>query len=193
MTPLGERSRQSNFTVTIVSYVIGCLIGGAALGAAAGGAGSIVHVQLLPGRPIAWAALAVVGALADLRPVPWLRVPTHRRQVRERWFRMYRNWVYGLGFGVQLGLGFVTVINSSLVYLAALAAFLVGSLPAGLVIGVVFGAARAAALLPAAAVRRPDDLIRMTRVIDELDKPVRKGAATVAGLTAIAVVTLTLV
>ena len=106
---------------------------------------------------------------------------------------MYRNWVYGLGFGVQLGLGFVTVINSSLVYLAALAALLVGSLPAGLVIGVVFGAARAAALLPAAAVRRPDDLIRMTRVIDELDKPVRKGAATVAGLTAVAVVTLTLV
>ena len=32
------------------------------------------------------------------------------------WLGRYRSWVYGLGFGVQLGAGVTTVVVSSAVY-----------------------------------------------------------------------------
>ena len=37
-------------------------------------------------------------------------VPGPRRQVDERWLDRYRGWVYGVGYGSQLGLGIVTVV-----------------------------------------------------------------------------------
>ena len=45
--------------------------------------------------------------------------PGPRRQVNERWLDEYRGWVYGLGFGAQLGLGVTTVITSAATYVGA--------------------------------------------------------------------------
>ena len=53
-------------------------------------------------------------------------VPGPRRQVDERWLDEYRGWVYGAGYGAQLGLGVTTVVSSAATYVALLAAFLTG-------------------------------------------------------------------
>ena len=70
----------------------------------------------------------------------------------------YRSWVYGLGFGVQLGLGVVTIVTTSAIYAMLLAAALSGSAAAGALIGGVFGFVRAAVVFAVAGVKRPEQL-----------------------------------
>ena len=36
-----------------------------------------------------------------------------RRQVNEDWMARYRGWAYGAGFGLQLGLGVVTIVTTA--------------------------------------------------------------------------------
>jgi hypothetical protein len=68
------------------------------------------------------------------------RTPGPRRQVDERWLDRYRGWVYGLGYGAQLGVGVTTVIVSSAVYVVPVAAFLSARPSTGGAIGAVAGA-----------------------------------------------------
>ena len=75
----------------------------------------------------------------------------------------YRGWVFGLGFGVQLGAGVVTIVTVSAVYATILAEFLSRSVATGAGIGLTFGVARAVTLLPAAGVRSPGALARVGR------------------------------
>src|SRR3712207_7302704 len=70
----------------------------------------------------ALSVLCLVGIAVDA-PVRRLRLPTTRRQVDPGWITLYRNQVYGLGFGFQLGLGVVTIVTTSATYLCLLAAF----------------------------------------------------------------------
>jgi hypothetical protein len=53
---------------------------------------------------------ALVALALDLSPRP---VPGPRRQVDDRWRDQYRGWVYGLGYGVQLGVGVTTIVSSA--------------------------------------------------------------------------------
>jgi hypothetical protein len=69
--------------------------------------------------------------------------------------------VYGVGFGFQLGLGVVTVVTTSAVYLVFAAAALSGSPAAGALIGATFGVVRWLSVLPGRWVRRSADLVRM--------------------------------
>ncbi len=153
ITPLGERGRSNRWSLTVGAYVAGSLLGGALLGAALGAAGS-----LLPGAPrIALAVLAVaalVGLVVELETTR-LRLPTNHRQVNERWLDEYRGWVYGLGYGFQLGLGLVTIVTSAATYLTFLAALLCHSVLGGLAIGMAFGLARALPVLLTGSVRHP--------------------------------------
>jgi hypothetical protein len=80
-------------------------------------------------------ALAVIAALFVDVGSFGLRVPTVRRQVDEGWRAGYRGWVWGFGYGIQLGAGVVTVVTTSTVYVTWLAAALSGSAVAGAVIG----------------------------------------------------------
>jgi hypothetical protein len=151
ITPLGERGRQARWAVTVGAYLLGSAAAGAALGALAGLLGRAVLEDVGTGPRLAvLAAAGLLGALADSGRTP-LRLPTVRRQVDDAWMQRYRGWVYGLGFGLQLGLGVVTIVTSATVYLTFLAAFLTGSPTAGALVGLAFGAARA---LPVLAVRR---------------------------------------
>ncbi|MDX6664692.1 MAG: hypothetical protein QOG68_898 [Solirubrobacteraceae bacterium] len=150
ITPLGERSRGFSWRITATAFAIGALAGGAAVGAAAGLIGSAVP----DGRPWRYgAALLAAGlALAHDLLAAGSRPPGTRRQVDEDWLTRYRGWVYGLGFGVQLGGGVVTIVSSAATYAAFAACVLSGDVAAGAVIGTVFGAVRAAAILPAGRV-----------------------------------------
>src|ERR1700683_1402386 len=127
ITPLGERGRNSRWGVTVSAFVIGSSVAGALLGASAGGIGALLDDQSLAFslRLLVLVGAALVGVALDLG-LGGTRLPSVARQVNEDWMRSYRGWVYGVGFGFQLGLGLVTVVSASAVYLAFLAALLSG-------------------------------------------------------------------
>ena len=110
ITPLGERGRGRRWGRTVTAYVVGSALGGAAAGAAAGALGGMVQRAAPAGAGLLWfaAAAALTGAAVDAAlaaaALPWKRLPGPRRQVNEEWLTRYRGWVYGAGFGVQLGL-----------------------------------------------------------------------------------------
>ena len=69
---------------------------------------------------------AVVSVFSDLG-VKGFRLPRHGRQVDRLWLDHYRSWVYGTGFGWQIGVGLATYIVTTAVYLTVLIAILTGS------------------------------------------------------------------
>jgi hypothetical protein len=148
--PLGERARGNRWGLTVASYLAGSLSGGAALGALVGSAGLRAPAVMIAGLCIAAAAVDASGR----------RLPGFRRQVDENWLPRYRGWVYGMGFGFQLGLGLVTIVTTAAVYLTFALALLSGSAAAGALIGAAFGVARALPLLALARVDRPARLRR---------------------------------
>ena len=104
ISPLGERARASRWWLTTAAYLIGSLAGGsrsagspALVRGARALARSAVGAQLV-------AALLAVGLVLDLRSGGHA-LPSWRRQVDEQWLTRYRGWVYGVGFGAQLGFG----------------------------------------------------------------------------------------
>jgi hypothetical protein len=86
------------------------------------------------------------------------RLPLTRRQVNEDWLTRYRGWVYGVGFGAQLGLGFVTLVACGAIYAAMAIEVVSGSAISGAIVGAAFGATKAGTLLPTRAARDPDGL-----------------------------------
>jgi hypothetical protein len=87
----------------------------------------------------------------DLSPAAQ-HVPSWRRQVDERWLTTYRGWVYGAGYGLQLGAGVATIIPASTTYVVGLAALLTARRPRARSSGRSFGATRALPLLLTARV-----------------------------------------
>jgi hypothetical protein len=183
ITPLGERGRGQRWGLTSAWLFTGHVLGGAALGALLAAVGATLRT--LVGPPDASTAVAVValvavaGAAIDLAG---RRLPG-TRQVDERWLTTYRGWVYGLGFGVQLGFGLVTVVNTALLG-AVLVAGVTVSAPAALVLGVVYGITRGVMATATGWVRSLERLRRLHRWLDRSDVGVRRGAATVAALAA---------
>jgi hypothetical protein len=168
ITPLGERGRRNRWSVTAGAYMVGVVAGGAALGAAAGLIGRALAVLAWPSpsqRLLITGILTATALALDL-PVAGLRLPTIRRQVNEDWLATYRGWVYGFGFGIQLGVGLVTIVSTAAVYLAVAVAFLSGSVTGGLLIGAVFGLARALPLLATRRVTTPSALGGFHRRLD---------------------------
>jgi len=165
ITPLGERGRGRRWSRTAVAYIAGSVSAGAAIGAVLGGLGAAVAGVVDPSRTVVALALGVLcalGVVLDLRLLG-LRLPTVRRQVDENWLSAYRGWVVGVGFGAQLGLGVVTIVTTSAVYVMLALAALTGSVAAGLAIGAVFGLVRALPILAVRHVRTPAELVVVHR------------------------------
>jgi hypothetical protein len=182
ITPLGERGRHSRWGLTMAAFLVGGVAGGVMAGAAIGltGAGLLAALGSAGSAPavrvLVLAGVALAAAAFDLRILPF-GLPTIHRQVDERWLQRYRGWVYGVGFGFQLGLGVVTIVVTAAVYAAFAAAFLTGSLAGGALIGGVFGLARSATLFSGARVRRPDQLAALGRRLRRFDTASRRSAA----------------
>ena len=175
ITPLGERGRGNRWGVTIAAYLVGSVLGGVTTGAVLGLLGSPL-VGLLPATAVlglAAAACLAAGAL-DLSRV---RLPGGARQVDEDWLSRYRGWVYGVGFGYQLGLGVVTVVTSAATYAFLLVALLSGGPLAGALLGAAFGLARA---LPALGLRRATDPERLRSLARRLERRARTAARATA-------------
>jgi MFS family permease len=185
ITPLGERGRGQRYGLTVAAFAAGAVTAGAAIGALLGLAGS----ALPDGGWRLTTLLGAVGAgLALDAGVLGLRVPTVRRQVNEDWLGRYRGWVYGLGFGGQLGAGVATIVTTAATYAALLAALLAGSWAGGLAVGAAFGAVRAVAILPAARVRTVAALGALSGALGRLEPAARRAA--LAGQAGVAVALL---
>ena len=177
--PLGERARHSRWGITVSAYLAGSLAGGALAGGVLGLAGELVWSLLRPIPQLVALLVLLVGATGMALDLGWGKLPTIRRQVNEDWLARYRGWVYGAGFGFQLGLGVVTIVSSAAVYATFALALLAGSVPAGLAIGGTFGLVRGAAVLAAARVREPGQLRALHRRMQHL-APVARGTAVAA-------------
>ena len=188
ITPLGERGRGSRWWLTVSAYVVGSSIAALATGASFGWVGSVLAGDLeLQMRFALLATGVLLGVALDLGALG-LHLPTIRRQVDEDWRTSYRGWVWGLGFGLQLGTGMVTIVTSSTVYAMWLAAFLTGGAAAGAAVGLAFGLARSLPVLAVARVRSPDQLLRVDGVLGRLAGSARRG--TLAAGASLAVVSL---
>jgi hypothetical protein len=171
ISPLGERARNSRWWLTTTAYLIGSLAGGLAMGGLAAALGSTLPDAVRTSRwtLVLVAVLLLVGLVFDLRGPQSL--PSWRRQVNVDWLTRYRGWVYGVGFGAQLGFGVVTIITSATTYAVVLLAALTGQPGAGLAIGATFGVVRALPSLLMARVADRDDLHRVFLRVEQWTNP----------------------
>ena len=158
ISPLGERARGNRWGLTAACYVGASVVGGASMGGLLGAVGELAF----PPLPLLAAAVLLVCAFADLTGL----MPRGRRQVDEDWLTRYRGWVYGSGFGFQLGLGVVTIVTSAATYAVLALALLAGSFGVGLAVGATFGLVRA---LPLLALRAADTPTAVRVAAQQLD------------------------
>ncbi|HLM19228.1 MAG TPA: hypothetical protein VK549_15515, partial [Acidimicrobiia bacterium] len=143
LTPVGEASRGYRYRTTATWFVLGAVVGGATIGAAMAALAAGVSAIGITSTALLGiaAAFAVLGATID-SGVLGVAPPFFKRQVNEYWLSKYRAWVYGSGFGWQIGAGVTTYIMTAAVFVTvAFGALTVGPV-AAMVLGVVFGLAR---------------------------------------------------
>lgn len=193
ITPLGEQGRGNRFGVTATWFILGATLGGLTLGLGAALLAAVVGLFGIS-APVALAVggvLAVLAAAADAR-LFGLAVPYHRRQVNEYWLDDYRPWVYGGGFGWQIGVGFATyIMTSAIVLLVALAA-LTGEPLVALGLGTLFGFGRGLGVLPGARLTTPAKLAAFHTKFDgraELSRKLVIGVQLVVAVISIGAVT----
>lgn len=151
--PLGERARGQRFSVTVVALTVGSIGGAAIFGALLGGLGSLLgNVGTVTTRAAVVVVAATIAAWVDGRA---RSVPSLHRQVNEDWLTQYRGWVYGLGFGAQLGVGVLTIVTTAAVYLTWIAAAMTASPRGGMLVGASFGLARSGPMFASAALVTP--------------------------------------
>lgn len=196
ITPLGERGRGNRWALTATAYVVASTIGGVVGGSVLGLGGLALRAGLHPTGAAVFSVIAVVCVAAMLVELhPAARLPTTRRQVNERWLEAYRGWVYGAGFGFQLGLGLVTIVTSAAVFamaaLAVIAGF-AGALTGAMIIGGAFGLARS---LPILAFRNVSDGLALQnrhRRLHAAAAGAQRAAAATLGVIAAAALALAL-
>ncbi len=158
--PFGERSRNNRYSITVAAYVIGSTLGGALAGAGFGVLGSALRSAVEIDQSLILtigASLAALGIAFDLG-LGGLKLPSLHRQVNEDWLTTYRSWVYGLGWGLQLGFGLMTIVPSASIYMMFALILLNGSWLGGIVVGTFFGLARASMIFMMVRVDSPDRL-----------------------------------
>ena len=176
ITPLGERGRGHRYASTARWYVAGAVLGGLAMGAGAGVLAAVVDRLGVGSRPALLASLAAlaVSIVSDAR-LGGFELPIHRRQVNERWLDEYRSWVYGAGFGIQVGTGLATYITTAANYVVVVLLALSGSPALALTTGAVFGLTRGLAVLLTRKVRSTSDLVAVHESGQRWGQPVLAG------------------
>lgn len=186
ISPLGERARSSRWSLTVAAYVVASTLAGAMLGSVLGAAGALTPAswRLSAVGLVILAGLVLAGLAVDRR-FGGLALPSLRRQVDRSHLERYRGWVVGVGYGAQLGAGVLTIVTSSTTYVALLLALWTGSPVAGALVGVVFGAVRAAPVVGLRAVHRPADLHRVFALVTRAAVPIDRLAQGTLLLTGI--------
>ena len=190
ITPISERAKGHSYRATAGWFVAGAVGGGVTLGAVMGlSALGVRAVHPGPTALIATALVAAMVAAASDAGVGGLRVPIHRRQVNERWLDRYRPWVYGAGFGWQIGTGLATYITTAAVYLMIVLGALTARPATAFGLGVAFGTLRGLAVLLTRNLTGPSSLRSFHRRFDGALPTANRSvvAAEVAGSLALAI------
>jgi hypothetical protein len=180
ITPFTERARHHRFGVTAGWFVVGSVAGGATLGVIAGaGAAATSAADLSSDIALAiLVGLAVVAAAVDAG-VFGFRPPFFRRQVNEDWLPRYRGWLYGVGFGWQVGVGVATYIMTAAVFLTVAVGVLTANPAAAFDIAVLFGLVRGLTVFLTAKVDTPARLVSFHRKFDPWGEPIRRSVIAV--------------
>jgi hypothetical protein len=169
ITPIGERGRNHRYYSTATWFVLGAVLGGATLGlgmAALAVGASALELSDTTAMGLA-AVLTAVSIASDLK-LGGFRLPSHTRQVNETWLDQFRSWVYGGGFGWQIGVGLATYVTTSAVYLMIAMAALTGAPAVAFAIGTAFGLVRGLAVFVGRHLTTPERLFALHRRLEEL-------------------------
>ena len=169
ITPIGERGRQHRYASTAAWFILGATLGGATLGlGAALLAAGVGALDLAPEAALgATALLAAVTVASDLN-LGGFRLPSHARQVNEAWLDEFRSWVYGGGFGWQIGVGLATFVTTAAVYLMIAMAALTGSPLVAFLLMTGFGLVRGLAVLLGRRLTTPERMFALHRRLEQL-------------------------
>lgn len=169
ITPIGEQGRNNRYWKSVTWFIAGAVLGGATLSLLTVGLATGVEAMELAGstRVGIAAVLAAVTLASDLQ-LGGFRLPAHRRQVNEEWLMQYRSWVYGGGFGWQIGVGVATYITTSAVYLMIAVLALTASPLAAFTTATGFGLVRGLAVLLGRGLTTPQKMMALHRRLDEL-------------------------
>ena len=193
ITPFGERGRRHRYSVTASWYLLGATVGGAVLG----GAGALLAVVARaaglghhPGAALAAAGALAAGAAAVDAGLFGPVLPLIRRQVDDAWLSRYRPWVYGAGFGWQIGVGLATYLMTAGVVLVPLLGGLSVSPVAAVAIGTLFGLARGSTVFLTARATAPARLRDLHGRLDRMGPYVRWCCTGAEGTAAVVLVAL---
>ena len=169
ITPLGEAGRRHRYGSTAAWFIAGAVLGGATLGiGAALLAAGVGALGLSSASALGAAAVAAVVTVASDLNVGGFRLPSHTRQVNESWLDEFRSWVYGAGFGWQIGVGLATYVTTAAVYLMLAMAALTGEPVAAFAIATGFGFVRGLAVLLGRRLTTPERMMALHRRLEEL-------------------------
>ena len=101
--------------------------------------------------------------------------------MNERWLDQFRPWVYGAGFGWQIGTGLATYIVTAAVYLMVVLAALVGNGWAAVGLGALFGLVRGLSVYLGRHITSADALRNFHQWFSELGPKVRRATIAVEG------------
>ena len=192
ITPMTEAGRGNRFTTTATWFVVGSVLGGLSVGAiAAVGAAGIATLDLADTTHFALIAGAALLTSAIDFGLAGDRLPIFKRQVNDAWLRTYRSWVYGAGFGWQIGFGVATYIMTGGVFLTIAIAVLSGQPLLAVLVGATFGLVRGSAVFIGRSAVTPAALSDVHARLDAAAPAARDAAAWVqvsaaAGAAAIA-------
>ena len=167
--PLGERSRNNRWGLTVAAFTIAAGLTAGGIGAGLGALGSVLNWDTQTGLLVTAVVAVAAGTLDLIRANP----PGPERQVNEHWIGYYRGVVYGAGFGAQLGSGIVTFVVTWGVYATLVGELFSGTWISGGLIGLVFGLGRSLALLLAGWIKNPSTLTACHQRMALLGKPTR--------------------
>jgi hypothetical protein len=186
ITPMAEAGRGHNFRSTSVWFVIGSVTGGLTLGGLMGAISFSAAAVETTTNVALWiaAGAALIAAASDGR-VAGFHIPGHKRQVNERWLDQYRSWVYGGGFGWQIGVGLATYIMTAGVYLLILMGALTANPAIAVALGALFGLVRGLAVYLAAGLDSGEKLLAFHERFESWREPVRKSTIVVQVLVAV--------
>jgi hypothetical protein len=187
ITPMAEAGRHQKFTRTASWFVAGAVLGGVTLGAAiAVVAIAIAALGMEQGTALALIAGCAFAAAAVDANLFGFGPPFLPRQVDEAWLSKYRAWVYGGGFGWQIGAGVTTYVMTTAVPLMIVIGALSANAWTAVTIGAGFGLGRGLAVLLGARLHTPAALLAFHRRFDAWGEPV--GRAVIGVQLVIAVV-----
>jgi hypothetical protein len=128
----------------VIAYGVGVTLGGAILGTVVALLGRLLD-SVSPALTSAVGIAAIVGGLTSEILGTTRYLPQRRRQVPGRWLQWRRQSATAAAFGLEIGVGFLTLIHRGAIYVMAGCMLLVG-LPGAVLAGAVFGFSKATML-----------------------------------------------